>query len=158
MSSVATYTVHEPPMPNPDRLDRADDLEFVKDGFSWITALFPPLGFALKGLWLPALAYVVAVSVFVGLLSLLGINESWSSLLVMALNIYLGFEASSVHRAMLDRASWQMLGSVSGKTLEECERRFFETWLPGQPMVNVGKPNPVPHQAAGGLWRFVSRS
>lgn len=157
MSSVTTYTVHEPPSPDPDRVDRADGLQFVKDSFSWITAIFPPLGFAMKGLWLPLLAYVVIVSLVAGVMTGLGISEQWSTLVIMAFNVYLGFEASSIERLMLDRAGWQMIGSVTGKTLAECERRFFESWLPGQPMVSIGKPE-APQRAVGGLWRLGSRS
>lgn len=47
---MVTYTVHEPPHPSADRVDRADELRFIKDGFSWLTALVPPLGLAAKGL------------------------------------------------------------------------------------------------------------
>jgi hypothetical protein len=28
-----------------------------------------------------------------------------------------------------------MLGSVTGRNAAECERRFFETWLPSQPII-----------------------
>ncbi len=157
MSSVATYTVHEPPSPSPDRVDRAGELVFVKDAFSWVTALLPPLGFALRGLWLPALAYIVLASAVLGGLSLLGVNDSLSSILLMALHIYLGFEAATVERLMLDRAGWRMLGSVSGKSLEECERRFFETWMPDQPMVAVNKPQ-APLSTPSGPWRFGSKA
>lgn len=154
--SVATYTVHEPPSPNADRVDRADQLQFVKDGFSWITALFPPLGFAMKGLWLPAAAYVAVVSAVVAGLSALGVDDGFTSMLVLAVNVYLGFEVSSVQRFMLDNAGWQTVGSVSGASIEECERRFFESWLPDQPILKVGAPHRAPD--AGGIRRFLTRS
>ena len=139
---MQTYTVHEPSQPDADRVDRASALKFVKDGFSWITAFCPPLGLAMSGLWLPLLAYVVFVSAAVALLMALGVSEAWLSLLVIALNVYLGFEQSTLQRWMLDNAGWSMLGSVTGKTLAECERRFFESWLPGQPMIasTYGRP------------------
>ena len=38
-------------------------------------------------------------------------------------------------RWALERRGWRTLGSVSGKTAAECERRFFEAWLPGQPII-----------------------
>lgn len=158
MSSVVTYTVHEPPSPKADRVDRAEDIVFVKDGFSWPTAIFPPLGFAAKGLWLPAAAYVAVVTVVCSALTAIGADNSWTSLIVMALNLFLGFEASSVHRLMLDRSGWQMLGSVSGKSLEECERRFFETWMPGQPMVAVAPAASSLGRRGGGMWPFGSKA
>ncbi len=132
---MPTYTVHEPALPDSDRVDRASELKFVKDGFSWTTALFPPLGLALGRLWLPLLAYVVFVGAAAAGLTALGVDQGWVSLLVAAVNIYLGFEHSTLERWVLDNAGWQMLGSVTGKSLSECERRFFESWLPSQPMV-----------------------
>jgi hypothetical protein len=46
-----------------------------------------------------------------------------------------------------------MLGAVTGRTLAECERRFFEAWLPAQPILTPATPS---RPAAGGLfggWR-----
>ena len=36
---MLTFTVHEPPNPPADRVDRAESLVFIKDGFSWAAAL-----------------------------------------------------------------------------------------------------------------------
>ena len=139
---MPTYTVHEPPEPGADRIDRASELKFVKDGFAWLTALFPPLGLALSRLWLPLLAYVVFAGAAVAGLQALGVDPSWLALLIAALHIYLGFEHSTLERWVLDNAGWQTLGSVTGKSLAECERRFFESWLPAQPMIATpfGRP------------------
>ncbi len=134
--SLVTYTVHEPPEPNADRVDRGADLRFVKDGFSWITALFPPFGLAVSQLWLPLVAYIVFVGVGAVALSALGVSENWISLTMFALHIFMGFEHSTLQRWTLDNAGWNMLGTVTGKSLDECERRFFEGWLPGQPMIS----------------------
>jgi hypothetical protein len=60
-------------------------------------------------------------------------------LFAAALNFYLGFEISSLERNNLDRKSWLTLGSVTGRNLSECERRFFETWLPDQPIITAAK-------------------
>src|SRR5688500_11268203 len=39
---MSVYTIHEPPDPPADRLDRADSHVFVKEGFTWTAALFTP--------------------------------------------------------------------------------------------------------------------
>ncbi|MGA8628482.1 MAG: DUF2628 domain-containing protein, partial [Pseudolabrys sp.] len=70
-----TYTVHEPPAPEADRVDRGSELEFVKDGFSWLTAICPPLGFLANGLWLFAIAYIVAASLLAYVLNALRIDS-----------------------------------------------------------------------------------
>jgi len=135
---VVTYTVHEPPAPEADRVDRGTELEFVKDGFSWLTAICPPLGFLANRLWLIAVAYLVIAGALGWALTALKVDEQWTGLLFLMINIFLGLEISTFKRWMLEQTGWRTLGVVTGKSLEECERRFFEEWLPGQPI--IGKP------------------
>jgi Protein of unknown function (DUF2628) len=139
---LKTFTVHEPPEPDADRVDRASELLFVNDGFSWLTAICPRLGFAAGRMWLPLLAYLGFAGAAAWIMSTLGFSPEVLSLMFIAVNIYLGFEHSALERWMLDNAGWQMLGSVTGKTLDECERRFFETWLPSQPMISTTYSRP----------------
>ena len=61
--------------------------------------------------------------------------RAWVGLVVTAIGLYLGFEVSTLERWMLDRAGWRMIGTVTGRNIAECERRFFETWLPDQPVI-----------------------
>ena len=56
---MRTYTIHERPDPAADRVDRAEGLVFIKDGFSWAAALFAPLWLIVHRLWWPLLGYVV---------------------------------------------------------------------------------------------------
>lgn len=137
---MVTYTVHEPPVPEADRVDRGTELEFVKDGFSWLTAICPPLGFLANGLWLVAIAYLVAASLLAYVLNAMSVDPSLTGLLFLTLNIYLGFEISTLKRWMLEQTGWQTLGVVTGKSIAECERRFFESWLPAQPILASGMP------------------
>lgn len=130
---MKTFTIHEPPAPSPDGIEHADQLEFVKDGFSWATAVFPPLGFAINGLWLPIAGYVAALLVLEGLGQLVGTSDDVMGLLVFALHVFLGFELHTLKSWWLDRKGWRILGAATGKTLEDCERRFFEDWTPDQP-------------------------
>jgi hypothetical protein len=134
---VDVYTVHEPPQPPADRIDRAERLEFVRDGFSWPAALFGPLWLAAKREWL-WLGLYAAAAVLLGLVaSLLGGAELWVVLGNVGLALFLGFEASTLRRISLERRNWTELGTVTGRGLAECERRFFETWLPEQPAIAI---------------------
>lgn len=153
---MVTYTVHEPPHPSADRIDRADELRFIKDGFSWLTAVLPPLGLAVKGLWLPLAAFIAMVCALSLLLSAMGADASWIGLLFTALGVYLGFEVSTIERAMLDRGGWRMLGTVTGRNIAECERRFFESWLPDQPVITVSRASTV--SAAGSTLPFGAKA
>jgi hypothetical protein len=161
---VVTYTVHEPPDPSSDRVDRGVELEFIKDGFSWLTAICPPLGFVAHGLWLFALAYFVGAAALGWALAALKLGPQATGLVFLAVNIFLGFEISTLKRWMLEQTGWQALGVVTGKSIAECERRFFESWLPAQPIIAAGTTGdsaavgttPVPRRGSR-LWPFGTR-
>lgn len=161
---MVTYTVHEPPTPEADRIDRGVELEFVKDGFSWLTAICPPLGFIANGLWLFAVAYLVAATALAWGLAALKVDAQWISLLFIMLGIYLGFEISTLKRWMLEQTGWQTLGVVTGRSIEDCERRFFESWLPAQPIISarapgeVGLPPAAPPRRGSRFWPFGARA
>jgi len=156
---VVTYTVHEPPAPEADRIDRGTELEFVKDGFSWLTAICPPVGFLANGLWLIAVAYLALAGTLGWVLTSLKVDPQWAGLLFLMINVYLGFEVSTLKRWMLEQTGWQTLGVVNGKSIEDCERRFFESWLPAQPIITKqtaegsGKLPEAPRRGAR-FWPF----
>ncbi len=153
---MTTFTVHEPPVSDSDRVDRGVELEFVKDGFSWLTAIFPPLGFLANGLWLMAIAYLAGASLLGYVLNAMKVDPNWIGLIFLAINIYLGFEVSTLKRWMLDQKGWQTLGVVNGKSIAECERRFFESWLPDQPVIASDAPGSGTSSTARGsrFWPF----
>ena len=132
------YTVHEPPEPRVDRLDRAEDLAFVRDGFSWAAALFAPIWLLLKRLWLAFLVYVVTV-VALGLGFAALDAEHWTGWAILALHLLVGFEADTLRRRRLERRGWRLVGTVTGPSLVDCERRFLEDWLPRQPLFAGGE-------------------
>jgi Protein of unknown function (DUF2628) len=134
-NGMITFTVHEPPDPPADRIDRAESLVFIKDGFSWVAAIFAPIWLIAYRLWWPLLGVVVLMACFELVKRMTDVDQRWVGLAGLALNLMIGFEADSLRRWALERRGWRMLGSVTGKTAAECERRFFETWLPSQPII-----------------------
>lgn len=132
---MKSFTVHEQPEPPADRLERAEQLVFVKDGFSWAAALFAPVWLLVHRLWWALLGYAGVVILLQLLGRLVGGDQRWFGLAGLAVGLLIGFEADTLRRWSLARRGWQMLGSVSGKSQDECERRFFEGWLPTQPMI-----------------------
>jgi hypothetical protein len=130
---LLTYTVHEPSNPPADRMDRAERLVFVKDGFSWMAALFTPIWLIVHRLWWPLLGYAILTGVVLRLGA--SLDSDWAGLASLALHLLIGLEADTLRRWQLDRRGWRTVGSVSGRTAAECERRFFETWLPTQPLI-----------------------
>jgi Protein of unknown function (DUF2628) len=132
-SDVDVYTVHEPPAPPLDRIDHAASMVFVRDGFSWGAALFSPVYLAVKGQWFAFVAYLVLGFLAAAVLWSVGLIQNWFTFMVIGLNIYLGFEASTLERMWLNYRGWREVGTVAGRNLPECERRFFENWLGALP-------------------------
>ena len=114
-SDVDVYTVHEPPQPPTNRVDRAASFIFVRDGFSWGAALFSPVFLAVKGQWAAFAAYFVLLFAASGVLFSFGLLESWFAFLAIGLNVYLGLEASTLQRMWLNARGWNELGTVSGR-------------------------------------------
>jgi hypothetical protein len=146
---LQSYTVHESNPPHADRIDRADALVFVKDGFSLQAAVFTPLWLAGNQLWLALLGYIATLVVLSLLWSLFGWSLTSFALAALALHVLIGFESDTLQRWHLDRAGWRTLGAVTGNNALDCERRFFDVWLPGQPLSRVPGA-PAPNTAA--LW------
>ena len=145
LEGVTAYTVYEPPNPPSDRLDRAESLVFIKDGFSWGAALFGPLWFLAKRLWLAALLYVVLTLVVTFGLYAIGFSGRALNWMLMAVALIAGFEAPSVQRWTLERRGWSFIGPVVGRSYGECERRFFDAWLPGEPVIASARPQAPTH-------------
>jgi hypothetical protein len=148
---MRTYTIHERPDPAADRVDRAEGLVFVKDGFSWAAALFAPIWLVVHRLWWPLLGYVVVGGAFQLVQLTLAFDKRWLGLAVLALHLLIGLEADTLRRWALERHGWRTVGTVSGKTAAECERRFFDAWLPAQPILAAttqSRPS-----GGGGWWR-----
>lgn len=139
---MTVFTVHEPPGAPLDRIDRAAVMAFVKDGFTWGAFLLGPIWLLGNRLWLALAGYVVAVAAGGLLLEAVGANHGWHALLVLGLNLIVGWEAHTLKAAKLDADGWAQLGSVSGNGLNDCERRFFEGWLPTQQMMRRAAPQP----------------
>jgi hypothetical protein len=109
---MITVTVHEPPSPPADRLDRADRLAFVKDGYNWLAAAWPPLWMLAQRLWIALLAYVVVAAALSLGLSALGLPATVTALVFLGLHLLIGLEADTIMRWNLDRSGWQVVGTV----------------------------------------------
>jgi Protein of unknown function (DUF2628) len=144
---LVVFTVYEPPSAWGDRIDRAERLVFIKDSFHWLAALVPALWLLVKGLWLELLIFVVGASALAWALEAIRLAPAASGLLFLIIQILIGFEASSLYGAALQRRGWRLAGTATGRDLADCERRFLESWLASQPKdVSVPDgPSPPPN-------------
>jgi hypothetical protein len=145
---VVVYTVHESPKPPADPLERAAHLVFIKDRFHWLAAIFPAIWLFVKGMWWELLAYIVLISALVSILHFLGVTPEVIGILALIVQIVFGFEAGALYRTSLARRGWHMVGTVTGRNASECERRFFEAWLPQLPSLPMSDAAlPAAHDA-----------
>lgn len=126
---MVIFNVHEPPNVSANRLQSAEQLVFVKDGYAWLAALVPPLWLLWKRMWLEFAIYAVATGLLVWLLASAGATNV-SNALLLIIQIVFGFEAGALYSASLERRGWRVVGTVSGRNAEDAERRFLEMWLP----------------------------
>ncbi|CFX15552.1 conserved protein of unknown function [Candidatus Filomicrobium marinum] len=131
-SRVLAFTVHEPPNPPAASIERAERLVFTKDGFSFAALLLGPIWLLLNRMWIVLAIYVVIAFGIGAVLELLKVPHIWATLTGLALNFLIALEGDSLRRWTLERRGWQFVGTVVGRTTADCERRFFENWLPAQ--------------------------
>jgi hypothetical protein len=116
---MAIYVVMEPP----GRSEKVDATAFVRDGFTWLGFLVPPLWFAWHRLWIEAaLAFVV-----MGLLSMLGQKLGLGladSLLSLLVSLYVGLEGQGLRIAALRRRGWHEWGVVEAGWLDDADTRY----------------------------------
>jgi len=141
---MTVFTIHEPPSPPVDRVDRAETMVFLKDGFTWSAFLFGPIWLLANRLWLATLGYIAVAAFAYVLFETMGVSEALFGPFLVALNAIVGFEGHWLKSAKLGSKGWSMIGSVSGHSLADCERRFFEGWLPAQSLLRRDNRTTVP--------------
>ncbi len=139
---MLVYTVHEPGRPAKALEERAEDVVFVKESFTWWGFLFGPLWLLFNALWFE-FGFAVLLSAGLGYgLEQLGLKDPAAGIANLLLMLIIGFEGNDLIRWRLERKGYSFLAPVAGNDYEECERRFFEAWLPS--LAGVAKPAPTP--------------
>lgn len=141
---LQSYSVHERPEPAKDRIERAEALEFVRDGFLRKVFVFPPVWLATHGAWMAVLAYCAAAVAIVTLAWLLLLPPFVTVLSFIALHLIFAGEADEMLRAHLAARGFTILGHVTGSSRLDCERRFYDNWLPSEPAIKVSFPPIAP--------------
>lgn len=127
---MLVYTVHEPARPAKSPDERADEVVFVKEGFTWWGFFFGPFWLLFNALWLEFLA-ALALSAALGAgLVAAGLKDEAGTIVDLTLALLIGFEGNELRRWSLERKGYSFLAPVAGESYEQCERRFFAAWLP----------------------------
>lgn len=126
---MATYAVLEPPNAPADRMESAERLAFIRDGFAPYAAALPPVWMLAKRMWIEFGIYMGLVGIVAWFFAAIG-HAAIGNAALLIIQILFGFEAGLLHAASLERRGWRFVGSVDGRNREDCERRFLESWLP----------------------------
>ena len=149
---MPTFTVHEPQPVAADLDERATGLVFVREGFAWLGFIAPVLWLLYNRLWRDFLLFILITVAVIALVRFAGGNSAavtWATLLI---NLAFGFEARDIYRRALARRGYGLIGVVTGRDLEDAERRFLSEWLP-EARATAGRPaaSPAVQSGAGSM-------
>jgi hypothetical protein len=116
---MAVYVVMEPP----GRGHHAAEASFVRDGFSWLGFIVPPLWLVWHRLWIVAGLAFVAIALFAVLgaafhLTLLG------AALIFLVMLYTGLEGQALRIAAMAGRGWRQWGVVIADSLDDADARY----------------------------------
>ncbi|MGO8951868.1 MAG: DUF2628 domain-containing protein [Rhodomicrobium sp.] len=141
---MIVYTVHEPSHPAQPLDGRADEVVFIKEGFTWWGFLYAPLWLLFNALWFEFVAALLLAGGVAAGLTGLGMKDQAGGIAYLLLMLLIGFEGNELRRWRLERKGYVYLATVAGNSLEECERRFFDAWLPTLASQRPNAPGPAP--------------
>jgi hypothetical protein len=135
---MAWWTAHNQPGKG------ADDVVFLREGFSWWALLFPLPWLVIKGMWIVLLVALGAQFAIWAIAEALGAGDMMRLIFSFAINLILAFEGNNLLRWTYERRGFEELGLVHGDDLDEAEYRFFtEIGLPRAPAAAEVEQPPV---------------
>lgn len=120
---MSIYTIYEPPIRVRDPVGRAEELVFLKDGFSWPALLFSLFWLAYQRMWL-------ILCLFGGTMILLffvlnALSSSAAALVIFGAILMFALEANTIRRMKLEQSGYRLSAVINGKSLYDCERKYF---------------------------------
>lgn len=136
---MASYVVMKPPAAKRD-----EQVRLVRDSFSFLAFVVPPLWFAWHRLWVEALV-ALALLMAAGALGEVAGFATAAAVLAFLVSLYAGFEARAFEMACLERRGWHTAGVVQAGNWRDAELRWFQD-VAGKPGETA--PPPLPPRAA----------
>ena len=141
---MSVYTVYEPPLRAAESEPDLERFAFVRDGFSVWAFLFAALWMLFHRMWLVFVAYVLVAAGLEAVLHFANVSSGLIALIELLLALLIGIESGTLRRFTLTHKGWKDVGAVSGRNLEEAERRFFDAWVRRAPIGRAEPPASVP--------------
>ena len=131
------YTVHLPPPFS----KRAREVEMIREGFNWWAFLFSGLWMLAQGMWVVGVAVLVLTGLAAAGLEYFGVGDVASSILTLAIGVYVGCSANDWHRAHLARKGWKEAAVIAAPDRDGALRRYLD--LAALEAVPAAHPQPA---------------
>lgn len=125
---MRTYTVHRPRRAAGNPGLEAEQIVFIKEGFSWPALFIPFLWFIYHRMWLVLTGYAVAMVGLGVLSSVLEFGSAIDTGLSILIQVVLAAEANDLRRWTLTRARYEFVDVVQGPNLYDAETAYFTIW------------------------------
>jgi len=122
----------------------ADDVVFIREGFSWWALFFPLPWLVIKGMWIVLVIAIAAQFAIWTIAEALGFGDAMRIVFSGAINLILAFEGSDLLRWTYERRGFNELGLVQGDDQDEAEYRFFSEIGVPEPETPATPSGPAP--------------
>ena len=123
------FSIHHKAVDPATILSEGLETRFVKEGISWAALFLSPVWLIYHRMWLVLLGALVMYGIAEFTADAVGLDPASSFSLMLIINVILALEGNNLRRWTLGRAGFKEIGVVTGRSLEHCERRFFESLL-----------------------------
>ncbi len=120
---MATYSIYQPAIRSRDPVERADELVFLKDGFSWPALFFSMFWLAYHRMWLSLCLFATTIVVLFLVLS--AFSNDIATIAAFLSILLFATEANTLRRFLLERSGYRLTAVINGKSLYDCERKYF---------------------------------
>ncbi|SDR62735.1 Protein of unknown function [Rhizobiales bacterium GAS191] len=141
------FTVHLPALAGSGKA--LEGAEFVRDGFHVSAFLLSVFWCLWRGLWIPALAILVACAALYGIGRALHVSPGTQFLVQLVLALLVGLEAANLRRFGLRRRGYLDGGIVAAHDRIEAEEIYFHRAVPPLPKEASAPPPASPGPMAG---------
>jgi len=129
---MALWTVFEPAADEASTTRWAEDVTFVREGFSWAALFFAPIVLLRHRLWLALIGYFLIQGALAA--TLFSLDTGSNAFVLFALtHVAVALMLPDLRRGKLYFRGYEESGAVVATSLEQAEQRYFESRLSGKP-------------------------
>ena len=140
---MTLFTVHIP-VEARDPQEIADKIRVIPEKASLAAFLLGPIWLVAQGAWLAAGVWVVAMTVLMGAVLLLGLAPPGLAAVVLLIQIFMGVEGHQMARGAASRGRFKFVDVVNARDAEEAQsealRRLIAAQQPGRPAAPIYRP------------------